>query len=97
MNNQQRLLNLLEQNIEEIQNQPDRIKEQYLSMMVMLTKCFKQDAEAGCILMFKPDKEEFAICVANLNQADAFEVVNLVYDKMLKDIMQEAPPKEMFN
>jgi hypothetical protein len=97
MTDNKEMLDALEKGIAMMKDQPMDLKEQYLAMLLMLTECFAPDAEAGCVLLFKPDDERVAVCVSNLSTSETMWAMESALEGMVQKETQHAPPREMFN
>jgi hypothetical protein len=97
MTENKKMLDALERGIAMMQNQPLQLKEQYLAMLIMLTECFVEDAEAGCVMVFKPDAEKIVVCAANITEAETMWALESALEGVIERATEHAPPKEMFN
>ncbi len=62
-----------------------------------LIQCYLNDDLHGLVLIGKEPFERFKIMAVNTNEMDAGNLLNAVNDHIQASVMEDAPPKELFN
>jgi hypothetical protein len=62
-----------------------------------LIQCYLHDDMHGMVLVGKPPYEPFKIMAVNTNEMDAAGLLRAAQEYIDYNIMEDAPPKELFN
>jgi hypothetical protein len=85
-----------EQLLKHLAKLPDKEQEHFKLLVRMLAKCYGPDAPASGVLIVR-DHRQIALMSVNANDLDVTEIVMSAADAMSEAILEDAPPKEMFN
>jgi hypothetical protein len=62
-----------------------------------LIQCYLDDDLHGMVLIGKEPFERFKVMAVNTNEMDAVKLLGTVNDYVQESVMDDAPPKELFN
>ena len=62
-----------------------------------LIECYVNDDLHGMILIGKEPFERFKVMAVNTNEMDAAKLLDAVHGYVQESVMDDAPPKELFN
>lgn len=62
-----------------------------------LIQCYLDDDLHGVVMIGKAPYERFAVMAVNTNELDAVELFGAVNNYIQESVMDNAPPKELFN
>ena len=62
-----------------------------------LIQCYLDDDLHGMVLIGKVPFERFKVMAVNTNEMDAVKLLGTVNDYVQESVMDDAPPKELFN
>lgn len=75
---------------------PEKEQEHFKMLVRLLSSCYGQGAEAAGVLLVR-DKERIAVMSVNANDLAMTEILMSAMDAMGDVLLEDAPPKEMFN
>jgi len=62
-----------------------------------LIQCYLDDSLHGMVLIGKEPFERFKVMAVNTNEMDAVSLLGAVNEYVQESVMDDAPPKELFN
>jgi len=85
-----------EQMLKHLAMLPDKEQEHFKLLVRMLAKCYGPDAPASGVLILR-DHRQIMVLSVNANDLDVTEMLMSAADAMSETILEDAPPREMFN
>lgn len=75
---------------------PEKDQEHFKMLVRLISSCYGQGAEASGVLLVR-DKERIALLSVNANDLVMTEIIMSAAEAMEGVLLEDAPPKEMFN
>lgn len=92
---------MLISNVQEMETALNKMSEEqrdHLRIVISeLIQCYLDDDLHGMVLIGKEPFERFKVMAVNTNEMDAVKLLGTVNDYVQESVMDDAPPKELFN
>lgn len=92
---------MLISNVQEMETALTKMSEEqrdHLRIVISeLIQCYLDDDLHGMVLIGKEPFERFKVMAVNTNEMDAVKLLGTVNDYVQESVMDDAPPKELFN
>jgi hypothetical protein len=75
---------------------PAKDQEHFKLLVRLISRCYGKDARASGVLIVR-DNERLAVLSVNANDIDMAEIIMCAAEATGSVLMEDAPPKEMFN
>jgi hypothetical protein len=75
---------------------PEKEQAHFKMLVRLISSCYGQGAEASGVLLVR-DKERIAVLSVNANDLVMTEILMSAIEAMGDVLLEDAPPKEMFN
>lgn len=84
--------------MEEAVNKMSDDQREHLRIVISeIIQCYLDDKLHGMVLIGKEPFERFKVMAVNTNEMDAVKLLNAVNEYVRESVMEDAPPKELFN
>ena len=75
---------------------PEKDQEHFKMLVRLISRCYGKDAAASGVLIVR-DSARLAVLSVNANDIDMAEIIMCAAEATGSVLMEDAPPKEMFN